>query len=57
MLLFGGIHRVFSKEFHGLTATDQLAGAGMDHFDDIAADFTLVDLQFFRHVNILFLGP
>jgi len=33
-----------------------LADPGMDHFDDIATDFTLVDLQFHGHVITLPLG-
>jgi hypothetical protein len=28
----------------------------MEHLDDIAADFTLVDLQFLGHVIILLMG-
>ena len=31
-------------------------GPGMEHLDDIATDFTLVDLQFLGHVIILLTG-
>jgi hypothetical protein len=28
----------------------------MEHLDDIATDFTLVDLQFLGHISILLIG-
>jgi methyl coenzyme M reductase alpha subunit len=39
-----------------LAAADHLTGPTMEHLDDIATDFTFIDLQFFGHVIILLSG-
>jgi hypothetical protein len=44
-------------KFHGHAATYQLAAAGLDDFDLVAADFTKIFLSNFRgHLDLHLLG-
>lgn len=51
LLLFSLIGRVFILQFHGLSAADQLAVTGVQHPDDIPADFAFVDLIDLCHIH------
>jgi hypothetical protein len=44
MLFFGGIHRVFDEQLHGLAAADKFPLSAMNDFNNVPAHFTFVNL-------------
>jgi hypothetical protein len=56
MFFFGGIHRVFGHQDHGLAAAHQFSLTGMEDFDDVAADGAFIDFIDFAHTEISLIG-
>jgi hypothetical protein len=52
MLFSHRIDSILHEQLHRLTATNELPLAFMQHFHDVTAYLTLVDLQLFRHMVI-----
>ena len=53
MLFLGAVDGLVGHKFHGLaTAGKRAAAAGEKHFDDIAAEFTLIDFKLVSHENL-----
>jgi hypothetical protein len=51
LLLLCRINGVFIRQFHGLSAADKLTLAGMKDLNDIAIDFTFINLMFLSHTT------
>jgi hypothetical protein len=51
LLFLCRINGVFNRQIHGLSAADKLSLSGMKHLNDIAADFTLINLMFLSHTT------
>jgi len=50
-MLLCHINGVFIRQFHGLSAADKLTLAGMKDLNDIATDFTFINLMFLSHTT------
>jgi len=57
VFFLGGVHGVLGYEFHRLPAADQFSGTAVQYLDDIAAHFTLIDLQLLSHDINSFSAP
>jgi hypothetical protein len=51
LLLLCRINGAFIRQFHGLSATDKLTLADMKDLNDIATDFTFINLMILSHTT------
>jgi hypothetical protein len=51
LLFLCRINCVFNRQIHGLSAADKLTLADMKDLNDIATDFTFINLMFLSHTT------